>query len=59
MIPSERAVNAMKINEAEQRVGISRRNIRFYEKEGFQPDGAEKTAVLGTPVTELRYRRRL
>ncbi|MBP3704989.1 MAG: GNAT family N-acetyltransferase [Clostridia bacterium] len=33
--------------------------IRFYEKAGFQPDGAEKTAVLGTPVTELRYRRRL
>lgn len=29
--------------------------IRFYEKAGFSPDGAVKTAVLGTPVKELRY----
>lgn len=28
---------------------------RFYEKNGFAPDGAEKTAVLGTPVSEVRY----
>lgn len=33
--------------------------IRFYEKAGFHPDGATKTAVLGTPVTELRYIRDL
>lgn len=33
--------------------------IRFYEKAGFAPDGAEKTAVLGTPVAELRYSRKL
>jgi len=43
MIPSERAVSAMKINEAEQRVGISRRNIRFYEKEGLLAPGRDSS----------------
>lgn len=33
--------------------------IRFYEKAGFLPDGAAKTAILGSPVTELRYARNL
>lgn len=32
---------------------------RFYEKNGFLPDGAEKTEVLGTPVVEVRYVREL
>ena len=31
----------MKINEAEQMVGISRRNIRFYEKEGLLAPGRD------------------
>lgn len=33
--------------------------ICFYEKAGFTADGTTKTAVIGTPVTELRYSRRL
>lgn len=28
--------------------------IRFYERYGFRPDGAEKDITLGTPNTELR-----
>ncbi|MGN0478236.1 MAG: GNAT family N-acetyltransferase [Hominenteromicrobium sp.] len=32
---------------------------RFYEKNGFTPDGAEKTEILGEPITEVRYVRAL
>lgn len=32
---------------------------RFYEKNGFAPDGAEKTEILGEPITEMRYVRKL
>ena len=28
--------------------------LAFYKKHGFSPDGASKTAVLDTPVTEIR-----
>lgn len=32
---------------------------RFYEKNGFVPDGTEKTEILGEPITEVRYVRKL
>ncbi len=33
---------------------------RFYEREGWLPDGATKTDTIGgAPIVELRYRRRL
>lgn len=28
---------------------------RFYERNGFAPDGAEKIVILGEPITEVRY----
>ena len=37
MLPSE--VSRVKINEVEQLVGITKRNIRFYEKEGLLTPG--------------------
>ena len=33
----------MKINEVEQLVGITRRNIRFYEKEGLLAPGRDSS----------------
>lgn len=36
------------------------RACRFYEREGWQPDGTELTDdSRGFPITELRYRRQL
>ena len=32
----------------------NRRAIRFYEKQGFVPDGAEQSVVLGKPLAEIR-----
>ena len=32
----------------------NKRAIRFYEKRGFQPDGARQTLKLGTEIAEIR-----
>ena len=41
----------MKINQVEQLVGITKGNIRFYEKEGLPPPGAIMTTATGTTAT--------
>jgi hypothetical protein len=41
-------------------LAANRRARRFYEREGWRPDGAELTDdTRGFPITELRYRREL
>ena len=35
MIPEEREVGSLKINEVEALVGITKKNIRFYEEQGL------------------------
>ena len=39
----------MKINEVEALVGITKKNIRFYEEQGLlKPDGTARTAIGST-----------
>ena len=39
-------------------LGDNGRAIRFYEKQGFIPDGTEQTVSLGAPLREIRMIRR-
>ena len=41
----------MKINQVEQLVGITKGNIRFYEKEGLLTPGAITKTATGTTAT--------
>ena len=45
----------MKINEVEQLVGVTKRNIRFYEKEGLLNPG--RTQIMDTGITPTPTRR--
>ncbi len=53
----------MKINEIEKLTGLSRANIRFYEKEGLLSPGGRKTAIVTmirrTSAAAPRKRQRL